>query len=117
MGSEVADEPDYGTTVDRSGERSVVAVRGEIDLATATAFAATVRGELAAGPVVLDVAALSFMDSSGVQALDGILRDAAREGWVLRVEGPLHPAVEQVLRMTGMLDVLPLGRDGPGPPA
>jgi anti-sigma B factor antagonist len=118
VGSDTTDEPDYGATVDRSGEPTRVAVRGEVDIATAPHFAATVRDELAEGPVVLDVAGLTFMDSAGINAINAIMRDGAEVGWDLRIEGPLQPAIEQVLRMTGMLDVLPLRHDpSPGAPA
>ena len=52
----------------RTGEAAVIALRGELDLAGT----ATLEQELArlpAGPVVLDLRELAFMDSSGLRAI------------------------------------------------
>ena len=106
----VPDQPDYAVAIDRDGGRTRVAVTGEIDLATSEAFKATTREQLAAGPVLLDLTGLAFMDSSGVRALDALLRDCDRHGWELRIDPGLRPAVEQVLRLTGMFGTLPLER-------
>ena len=105
--------PDFHLTVARTGDRAVVAVAGEMDLVTAGDFAEAVRDQLAGGPVVLDFAALSFMDSSGVRVLDTLLREAEREGWTLVVRPQLHANVRQILDMTGMIGVLPLEDERP----
>jgi anti-anti-sigma regulatory factor len=47
------------------------------------------------------------MDSSGVKALDALLRDVDAEGWDLLVVPTLTEAVEQVLELTAMRDQLP----------
>jgi anti-sigma B factor antagonist len=95
------------TVAGGSGERTVAAV-GELDLATADAFAAALRDHLAGGPVLLDLREVSFMDSSGVRVLDALLRDVAREGWSLAVRPEMQNSVRMVLEMTGMIDALPL---------
>jgi anti-sigma B factor antagonist len=95
------------TVAHHGGERTVAAA-GEIDLATADAFAAGLREHLAGGPVLLDLRELSFMDSSGVRVLDALLRDVDREGWSLAVRPELQDSVRLVLEMTGMLNVLPM---------
>jgi len=107
----VPELPDFRLTVARAGERTVVAAAGEMDLVTAGDFDTTVREHLAAGPVLLDLRELSFMDSSGVRALDALLRDVDRQGWSLAVHPDLHGNVRQILEITGMLSSLPMEDD------
>jgi anti-anti-sigma factor len=99
------------TVAGERGERTVAAV-GEIDLATADAFAAGVRDHLVRGAVLLDLREVSFMDSSGVRVLDALMRDVEREGWSLGVRPEMQDNVRMVLEMTGMLNVLPLREAG-----
>jgi anti-sigma B factor antagonist len=80
---------------------------GELDLATAPGFRDELRRALAAGPVRLELGGLTYMDSSGVRVLDGVVRDLDREGWILTVAPELRRPVRQVLEMTGMIGVLP----------
>jgi anti-sigma B factor antagonist len=94
---------------------TTVAVEGEVDLATAGAIGDEVRTRLRTGPVLLDLARVTFMDSSGVRMLDALLRDVDAEGWELRVAPELTDAVEQVLELTGMKGQLPF--DDHGEPA
>ena len=84
-------------------DRAVVHVSGELDIATAPDFETAVREQLAQGPVVLDLSGLDFMDSSGVRALDAVLREDG--SLVLRPE--LTELVRQVLDITGLLGELP----------
>ena len=85
----------------------LVAVAGELDLATSAAFEATLLEQLAAGPVRLDMQGLSFMDSTGIRILDAILRDLPMIGSTLLIDPNLQPAVRQVIALTGMTDALP----------
>lgn len=104
----VSEQPNLRVTTAPAGEWTVVAAAGELDLATADEYAGAVRERLAAGPVLLDLAELEFMDSSGVRTLGALLRDAAREGWTLAVRPEIRPNVRQVLDITGMSGVLPI---------
>jgi anti-sigma B factor antagonist len=88
-------------------EGVVMAVAGEIDLATAPELEAALREHLAAAPVRLDLRGLSFMDSSGIRLLDTILRDIAAHDWTLVIDPTLQPPVRQVIALTGMTDALP----------
>lgn len=110
MGLDRADLPTFSlsATVDADG-RTTVSVAGEVDIATAEELTAAVRSGLATGGVVIDLGAVTFMDSAGVRALNTALRDAAESGRELRVADGLQPGVVQVLEMTGMLALLPLG--------
>jgi anti-anti-sigma factor len=114
MTGTVPDLPHYRLTATHADGQAVLAVSGELDLATVEEFGASVREHLAVGPVLLDLHELSFMDSSGVRVLNGLLRDAERENWSLVIQADLHDRVRQVLEMTGMLGMLPL-RDSPTP--
>jgi anti-sigma B factor antagonist len=91
---------------------TTVAVAGELDLATAGKFSAAVRTALERGEVVIDLRALEFMDSSGVRALNAAMREAAEKGRELRVCDEMQPNVVQMLKLTGMLGLLPLERGG-----
>jgi anti-sigma B factor antagonist len=98
------------------GGRTTVAAAGELDLATVDELGAVVREQLRGAPVLLDLGGVSFMDSSGIRLLDGLLRDCAREGWDLAIATGLHDAVVQVLELTGMMGALPFARHEEGRP-
>jgi len=91
--------------------RTTVAVSGELDLVTAPAFKDAVKDALEAGPVLVDLGGLGFMDSAGVHALNSALAKAAQTGHELRVHKRMAPIVEQVLELTGMMALLPLEED------
>jgi anti-sigma B factor antagonist len=88
--------------------RTVLAVVGEVDLATAPRLREELMRCLRGGAVVLDLAGLEFLDSSGVRVLSHALRACDAEGLELRVRPELTDAVRQILEMTGMLAALPL---------
>ena len=104
-------QPELRLTAAPGGSWTVLAVTGELDLVTAADFGDGLRHHLAGGPVLLDLSALSFMDSSGVRTLGEVLRDAAREGWTLAVRPEMQPTVRQVLDITGMMGVLPMHQE------
>jgi anti-sigma B factor antagonist len=102
------DLPQFSLDVTPGDAWTTVSVVGEIDLATAGELTAAVRTALDDASVVIDLRGVSFMDSSGVRALDTALREAAARGRELRVTDGLQPGVVQVLEMTGMLEHLPV---------
>ena len=89
------------------GDRTVVTVRGEIDIACTREVARRIGEQLEAGPVLLDLTGLTYMDSSGVRMLDRLVGDAERLGHELRLRPGLSASVTQILTLTGMLGVLP----------
>ena len=89
--------------------RTVVALSGEMDIASSGEFRDALRAHLSRGPVVLDLSALQFIDSSGVHAFDAVLREAHAEGWTLTVAPEIGEGVRQVLQLTGLIDRLPRG--------
>ena len=83
--------PGFEIAVTPAAEGVLVAVSGELDIATASAFEATLLEQLAEGPVRLDLRELSFMDSTGIRVLDAILRDLPVIGSTLLID-PALPA-------------------------
>jgi anti-sigma B factor antagonist len=108
MAREIPEPPELHLTALSADGQTVLAVAGEVDVASAPEFAAGLREHLASGPVLLDLRKLTFMDSSGVRALDAVMRDIEREGWSLAIRSDMHRNVRQVLALTGMLEALPL---------
>jgi len=76
---------------------------GEIDRASAPRFAAELHDaiDIGDGQVVLDLGDVTFMDSSGVNALVTAYQSAPDR---LRI-GALHPAVRRVFEITALLEV------------
>jgi anti-sigma B factor antagonist len=78
--------------------RVVVALRGELGVADAAAVAARERD------VIVDLAGLEFIDSSGVAALERARRHARHAGGDLLLAGP-RQQVLRVLALTSLIDV------------
>jgi anti-anti-sigma factor len=87
---------------------------GEVDMATAVQIPEATDKALSehATEVLIDLAAVTFLDSTGMRALLTAQRIAAESRVPLRVVGA-QGGVERVLTITGLLDVLeghdPLG--------
>ena len=61
--------PPFEVTVQRDDELATITVRGELDLATAPQLSAAVAEHHDAGLLVLDLTAVTFIDSAGVRVL------------------------------------------------
>ncbi|MGK5738738.1 STAS domain-containing protein [Micromonospora sp. URMC 103] len=90
---------------------------GEVDMATADVLHAALtnvlrRPEIRA--VVVDLAEVRFLDSSGIRVLVSAATTARRDGVTLRVVDP-QPVVARVLRITSVGPLLGLAADGPSP--
>jgi anti-anti-sigma factor len=84
----------------------LVAVSGELDLASAPELARTLHPLERPGAVVtLDLQNLSFMDVAGVRALLDARRVAITAGSSLHILSPGEGAV-RVLKLTGTLDLV-----------
>ncbi|MEZ5244895.1 MAG: STAS domain-containing protein [Acidimicrobiales bacterium] len=81
-----------------------VAVHGEADADNCHELGAALLDESLIGPVRLDLAGLSFLDSSAVSELLGIQQELATRGIELSIV-ETSPAVHRVLEITGLLDV------------
>jgi anti-sigma B factor antagonist len=96
----------------RNGARTVLAVHGELDLATV----GDVRSRLDAlrregRSVVLDLDGLAFMDSTGIRLLLQAAQDASRDGWDFSVTRGSF-AVRRVLESAHIDDRLPYADAG-----
>jgi anti-sigma B factor antagonist len=89
----------------------VIAVAGELDLATAPALRAAVADALDAGAEQLwiDLRATQFMDSSGIHLLVETERELGRRLVIVCPPGP----VRRVLDIAGVADALPLRHSPP----
>ena len=98
-------EPDLvAAVVERGGER-VVEVVGEVDLVTVAHVERAIEQLAGEGArrIVVDLAKVGFLDSSGVTAL---IR-ASRGDRELVLRAPSPPVLE-VLEMAGLTDMLPI---------
>jgi anti-sigma B factor antagonist len=94
------DDHDFRVSRHVDGSTAVVVPTGEIDLLTVEA----VRSELDAarrdaGVVVLDLRAVTFLDSSGLRLLVEAARDGPGDAFAV-VPGPAR--VQQLLELTGL---------------
>jgi anti-sigma B factor antagonist len=91
------------------GRRHVVAVSGEIDLATAPQLRAALDDALDAGPreLRLDLGGTTFMDSTGLHVLFALNAEAVALGCRLTIVCPPGP-VQRLFDITGYGDRLPL---------
>jgi anti-anti-sigma factor len=86
-------------------------VRGEVDIATATQLReAMLRHLSAARSLWLDLAGVTFMDSSGLHVLIASQRRAALLGHPLVIAG-VSPAVERLLQVTGTTSLFACAAD------
>jgi anti-anti-sigma factor len=91
------------------GDGGVVTLRptGELDIATAPHLEhALLDGRERGDRVVLDLAALEFIDSTGLRVIVRGVEAAERDGWELRLR-PGRPAVQRVFDIAGVLGALP----------
>jgi anti-anti-sigma factor len=93
----------FGIETEQNGADAAIRVRGELDLSTAPALA-TALTEAAGGPaetVTLDLASISFIDSSALRVLVNGGRELSSAGKALQI-GPRSTVVSRVLAMTNL---------------
>ena len=91
--------------------QAIVTFAGELDAASADQAYRYVRAAIDAhgGPVLLDVAGLSFCDAGGLGAFARMSRHAAQTGSSVRLVAP-PPLLRKIIRITGLADQLPVHR-------
>lgn len=99
---------DLRTGTQRGHDLSLLAVCGEIDLDTAPVLLETLLSvvEREAGPVVIDLSEVPFMDSTGVHVLIDTLRRLEPQNRRLAIACREDGQVHRLLAMTGLLDTL-----------
>jgi anti-sigma B factor antagonist len=84
----------------------LISLRGELDLGNCAPFRAALEEALDQdGPVVIDMRALEFIDSTGIALILAALRES---GGRMRFRMSESAAVIRVLDLTGLTDKLPL---------
>lgn len=103
----------FSAVVER-GQVAVVRLQGELDMATAPLLDDTLTSVLGDGAVevVVDLASLTFLDSTGISVLLGAGQRAGEVGTRFRVQAPNRP-VRKALHLTGVEEILGLEPDRP----
>src|SRR3954468_1101208 len=98
--------------VERRGDVNVLAVLGELDLATAPHFRRAVGGLLGgeARHVVVDLTETDFLDSSGLGALVWALFRMRAAGGDIVVVNDDDGTIRATIAMAGLADLIPLER-------
>jgi len=104
------DTDDDGTylwvTVDEDAKPGRLIVRGELDAASAVELADRIEAARAAGAdIALDLADVTFMDSSGLRSLIEVQRRSESEGFEFCV-AEASEAVRRVFDLTGTSSLL-----------
>jgi len=102
--------PAFAVTVSDAGSgRALVAVSGELDIATAPQLLAAVAvlAPPAASAIAIDLSALTFIDSSGINALRTAVRAAGSRGAGAIVASPSQRVV-RVLELVRIAEIIPI---------
>ena len=98
---------------DERGEVTIVRVReAKLTYPVLSSFFSEVRQRVEGGArkVIVDLAAVSYLDSASIGCLMDIHRLLQEKGGALRLSG-LQPRVETMISMTGVHKIVPLHRD------
>lgn len=100
---------EFELSTSREGQVCVVHVKGEVDIYTSPALRTAlsdVTGD-GCGMVIVDLAEVPFIDSSGLGVLVGALRRVRESDGELRIVSG-HDTVVKILRITGLDKVFAL---------
>jgi len=97
------------TSLDRDADMVTVALHGEVDVMTVDQVRVALIDAIAGHPraIVVDLADLSFIDSTGLGALIFGFQRARDAGIAFRLSRPSR-GVHQVLVLSGLLEVVEL---------
>ena len=106
--SDISVPDHFELSVERSGEDVIVKLAGEFDIACEEYFEAALRPlEEPGSSVVIDLSALSFMDSTGISQLIAAHKRSRRRGFRLAiVPGDAH--IRRTFELTGLDRLLPM---------
>jgi len=99
-------EPVLGIEVERDGASALVRIDGEVEFATAPRLRTTLLDLAREGaiPVVLDLAAVPFLDSAGISLLIQAKKRLATNGSDLVLRAP-QPNIRRVLEISGVTEL------------
>jgi anti-sigma B factor antagonist len=105
-------DPAITLTIDvtsRNGAGVRVVAAGELDLLTAAGLQARLDAELGRGHAIeLDLAAVTFVDSTGLRVLVQTTQRAEKAGLPFTLLAPLPAQMRRVLQVTGLNQRLPI---------
>jgi anti-anti-sigma factor len=106
------DPGEIGFAVEVGGGRdgTVVAPRGELDVATQAELRAALERQAEHGAVTLDLSGLRFMDTSGLRLILETA-EASRRGEFAFAVLPGAPVVQRLFEVAGVMELVPF-RDG-----
>jgi len=92
-------------SIREAGEAKVVEVEGDVDLGTSPDLRRALFDSLLHAPkLALNLAAIRYIDSSGIATLIEVLKDSQRRNKAFVLFG-LSPAVLQVFRLTHVIRI------------
>ena len=100
------DEIEFKVAIDGGPDGSVVAPRGELDVATQAELREALQRQAAQGAVTLDLAGLRFMDTSGLRLILEMAEASRRDGFRFTVL-PGIPAVQRLFEVAGVTELVP----------
>ena len=111
-GGRAVSEP-FAVVTERSQETQRIIAAGELDIATVPQLeqAFDLAMETDAEQIVVDLASVTFIDSTGLRLLIR-MNDRCPNG---RLAIRSTPVVDRLLEITGLLDQLPLAPEDPAP--
>src|SRR3954468_19131319 len=99
----MSEVPVFDVRCDARDGGAVVIARGEIDMATSPELRGALRSPEAQAPVVvLDLRAVTFMDSSGLGVIVGQNKRAREQGFRFAVAVGGASEVERILQLSGL---------------
>jgi anti-anti-sigma factor len=100
-------DPPFEVRTSRVGDASIVTIVGEIDMANAPEVRRAIDASRdGAERVVVDLSAVTFLDSSALNALVHSERDLAEREISFRVVGPADQSVRKVFEITHLTEPL-----------
>src|SRR5450432_204119 len=104
-GQQETEEDDVKISIRDVGDAKVVEVEGDVDLGTSPAFRHTLFETLPrAAKLALNLAAIRYIDSSGIATLIEVLQNSQRLNKEFVLFG-LSPAVQEVFRLTHVIRI------------
>ena len=102
--------PQFSFDLHERGTRTVIVPIGDLDISTAPRLAAAVEAAVADGArtLVVDLAGLTFIDSTGLRWLLTLAERSRGDGLDLELVRP-RPALMRLFELTATADVLPFG--------
>ncbi len=99
---------DLRIELEANEERQIIALCGEIDLATAPQVRAALKSvcESGAESIVLDLSGVTFLDSVGLSELISAVQTCGEHTAELSIV--TNPVIQKLLEITGLVSALPL---------